>query len=89
MICPICGVEMEKGELITAGSPGLFFFPKAVNRPLYTKKFVKKHNGIVLDGPYWTRMNETTLNAYACRHCKLVCVQYDEGINTEKENRHL
>ena len=71
MNCPVCGIEMEKGHIITKNSIGLFFMPGEKDlRTFYTKRNIEADGGIVLDGPMTFRYNRTWLPAWGCRTCK-------------------
>ena len=51
--------------------------PQSVIRHYMTiKKLSENEDGIILDGPYWTRFNETKMLAYACRKCCVVICPY-------------
>ena len=72
--CPFCNNHLETGIIFTFGSPGLIFVPKL--SPTYSLKSInriaKEMDGIVLDGPYPSRISETRLNACFCRNCRVV-----------------
>ena len=77
MKCPFCGEEMEQGVLYTENSRGLCFLPPDVFLGCFdTKKSLEKQGGIVLDGPYRARFNETQLPAQACRKCRKIVLDY-------------
>ena len=78
MKCPFCGEEMERGNLYTSGGIGLIYLP-AGKRPsnlLNTAKSVEKKGGIALDGPYYSRFNDTHLPAFSCRTCRKIVLDY-------------
>lgn len=77
--CPYCGNELERGFVYTLGSPGVVFLreeliAKCNNKTLH--RLAKEEGSILLDGPYWTRFNETRILAYACRKCCVVICPY-------------
>lgn len=79
MNCPICGREMEQGELRTSDAPGLFFMPLGTKlwKSLFVQKSkVEEQGGIVLDGPYVTSFHETAVPAQVCRSCKKIVIDY-------------
>ena len=77
MKCPFCGEEMEQGVLYTENSRGLCFLPPDVFLGCFdTKKSLEKQGGIVLDGPYRARFNETQLPAQVCRRCLKIVLDY-------------
>lgn len=72
MQCPICGNEMEKGELRSRG--GVYFLPEGEKTPLlYTLGQMEKHNAIYLH-PYLTENPPQFPEAYACRTCKKLLI---------------
>ena len=68
---------MERGVLCTENSRGLYFLPPDVFLGYFdTKKSLEKQGGIVLDGPYYSRFNDTQLPAFACRKCRKIVLDY-------------
>ena len=79
MNCPSCGKEMERGQIITSYSRGLFFLPPDgdIDAIILTKKYITRQNGIVLDGPYNTAFpNESSFSACVCRDCRKITLTY-------------
>lgn len=77
MQCPYCKDEVEWGNLETEGSPGLFYIPDNVKKmKVYTAGKVDQNGGIVLDGPYLTRLNRTKVQCCICRKCKKIIIPY-------------
>lgn len=77
--CPVCGEDMERGNLRSTGGNGLFYIPDASEMSdwgIWTRGAVEKRNGIVLDGPYMTRLNSTSVRCFACRKCKKIIIDY-------------
>lgn len=78
--CPICGEEMERGNIRTQGSIGLFYIPESSKDlsdfGLWTRGAIEKRNGIIIDGPYMTRFNSTSVRCFACRKCKKIIIDY-------------
>lgn len=76
--CPYCGNEMERGFVYTFAAPGILFLKKLpkMHGFMTLKMMRKKEDGIILDGPYWTRFSETKMLAYACRKCCVVICPY-------------
>ncbi len=77
MHCTYCGNEMELGNLRTEGGPGLFYLPDGEKYSILpTHKGVESKGGIVLDGPYRTRFNKTSVSCYVCKSCRKIVVSY-------------
>lgn len=77
MNCTHCGNEMASGNLRTEGGPGLFYMPDGENYDLLpTRKRIESKGGIVLDGPYLTRFNNTSVDCYVCKSCRKIVVYY-------------
>lgn len=76
--CPYCGNELEHGFVYAYGTGGVVFLRELTEKRHYMtiKKLSEKEDGIILDGPYWTRFNETKMLAYACRKCCVVICPY-------------
>lgn len=77
--CPYCGNELERGFVYTLGSPGVIFLrgePIAKHHSKTLYRLSKEDGSIILDGPYWTRFNETKMLAYVCRKCCIVICPY-------------
>ena len=75
-VCPYCGDAMTRGFVYARGGEGLFFFPKIKTPPPFlTRHAVEKRDGIVLDGPYLFRINETAMDADFCRTCKKIVME--------------
>ena len=74
MNCPICGLEMEKGELHSRG--GVFFLPEGETMPkLYTQKEMERHRAISLP-PYLLREPGDYPTACVCRACRKVIIDF-------------
>ena len=77
MNCTYCGNEMEAGNLKTEGAPGLFYLPAGENYSIFsTQKGIESKGGIVLDGPYKTRLHYTSVGCYVCKSCRKIVVSY-------------
>lgn len=79
MNCPVCGKEMEKGNVMSSGGAGIFFMP--AGEPLFQGLVldvadIEKRLGIVLDGPYLTRFHTPSVPAHICRTCRKIVVEY-------------
>jgi hypothetical protein len=71
---------MESGSLVTAEGPGMFYLPKneSLNMIVTVKSVVKK-GGVVLDGPYATRLHYIDVPCEICKECKKIIVSYETG----------
>ena len=81
MNCPVCGGEMEPGSVTTSHSRGLFFLPPGGTDDflVLTRKRIERQNGVVLDGPYNSKLNlpnETRIPACLCRKCRKIVMEY-------------
>ena len=78
ILCPYCRNAMTRGFVYARGGEGVFFFPKNETPPTFlTRRAVEKTDGIVLDGPYVFRFNETQIEADVCRACKKIVMELE------------
>lgn len=77
MKCTICNHEMEWGNLVTEGGPGLFYLPgNEKYHSFSTTKSIEKKDGVILDGPYKTRLHNTCVGCFRCKTCKKIVISY-------------
>lgn len=79
MNCAECGKEMEAGTIRTDGSPALLYLPEGEDFQFgrtITKGEIENKGGMILDGPYITRMHTLSVDCYACKSCRKIVVSY-------------
>lgn len=77
--CTYCGKKMETGIIRSDGSPGLFYMPEGEDflfGRIITKEEIENKGGIILDGPYITRLHSLRIDCYACKSCRKIVVSY-------------
>ena len=79
MNCPVCGKELEKGNVMSGGGACVFFMPEG--EPLFQGVVldatgIEERHGIILDGPYLTRFHTPSVPAHICRVCRKIVVEY-------------
>ena len=77
MNCPYCDKEMKHGYIKTEGASGLFFMPDDQDYGLIPSvKGIEKKGGVVLDGPYLTRIHVNSVAAFQCEECRKIIISY-------------
>jgi hypothetical protein len=65
------------GYIKTEGGGGLLFMPEGQEYGMFpTIKSVERKGGIVLDGPYLTRVHKTSIAAHQCAACNKIILSY-------------
>ncbi|NLJ31597.1 MAG: hypothetical protein GX424_08370 [Clostridiales bacterium] len=80
MKCPICGSEMEKGEVCINGAGTLYWAPEDCSDKQWCKMMQLKHTienegGAVISREA-TNLSKTTAS-YHCRRCKKIIIDYE------------
>ena len=76
MECPYCKSQMERGSLRSRG--GVYFLPECEKIPkLYLDSQFKKHNAVPLP-PYWYSTSVEFPEAWICRNCHRIVIEYEE-----------
>lgn len=79
MKCSHCGKEMETGIIRADGSPGLFYMPEGeefIFGRILTTEEIENKGGIILDGPYISRLHALKVDCYTCKSCRKIEISY-------------
>lgn len=79
MTCTYCGKEMEAGVIRADCSPGLIYLPEGEEflfGRIITQEEIESKGGVILDGPYITRLHALTIDCHACKTCRKIVFSY-------------